>query len=86
MEVKNGLGLPSVLFLLFLTLKLTNNIDWSWWWVTSPIWIPIGILFIVFLIAFLIFLIWGIILLTKGKTSEEISEMFNKIANKKPLI
>jgi hypothetical protein len=36
-----GLSLPTVLFLIFLILKLTNNIDWSWWWVTSPLWIPI---------------------------------------------
>lgn len=27
------------LMLLFIGLKLTNYIDWSWWWVTSPLWI-----------------------------------------------
>jgi energy-coupling factor transporter transmembrane protein EcfT len=37
----NGLGFGSILFLLFLTLKLTNNIQWSWLWVFSPLWIPI---------------------------------------------
>ena len=37
----SGLGLGSVLFIVFLVLKLTGNIDWSWWWVTSPLWIPI---------------------------------------------
>ena len=26
-------------FIVFLVLKLTNVIDWSWWWVTSPLWI-----------------------------------------------
>ena len=36
----SGIGLPMVLFLIFLILKLTDNIDWSWWWVTSPLWIP----------------------------------------------
>ena len=25
-------------FIVFLTLKLTHVIDWSWWWVTAPIW------------------------------------------------
>lgn len=34
-----GLGLGTILFVVFLTLKLTNVIDWSWWWVTSPLWI-----------------------------------------------
>lgn len=38
-----GLGLGGVLFVVFLVLKLTNNIDWSWWWVTSPLWIPAAI-------------------------------------------
>jgi ABC-type multidrug transport system permease subunit len=38
-----GVGFFSLLFLLFLGLKLTNNIDWSWWWVTSPLWLPITI-------------------------------------------
>ena len=37
----SGLGLGSVLFIVFLILKLTGNINWSWWWVTSPLWIPI---------------------------------------------
>jgi len=48
-----GMGLGTVLFLIFLVLKLTDTIDWSWWWVTSPLWIPvalvIGILGIVLL-------------------------------------
>jgi hypothetical protein len=35
----NGFGLGTILFLIFLVLKLTNYIDWSWWWVTSPLWI-----------------------------------------------
>ena len=39
----NGIGLGTLLFLIFMTLKLTNYIDWSWWWVTAPLWIPIGI-------------------------------------------
>lgn len=35
-----GFGTSPVflLFLTFLALKLTNHIDWSWWWVTSPLW------------------------------------------------
>lgn len=34
-----GLGFGTVLFLIFLVLKLVGVIDWSWWWVTSPLWI-----------------------------------------------
>ncbi len=30
-----------VMFLIFMTLKLTDCIDWSWWWVSAPLWIPL---------------------------------------------
>jgi hypothetical protein len=36
----NGIGIGMVLFIVFLVLKLTGTINWSWWWVTSPLWIP----------------------------------------------
>jgi ABC-type antimicrobial peptide transport system permease subunit len=35
-----SLSLMSVLLTIFVVLKLTDNIDWSWWWVLSPIWMP----------------------------------------------
>ena len=38
-ETNNGISLNMILFLIFLVLKLTGHIDWSWWWVTSPLWI-----------------------------------------------
>jgi hypothetical protein len=48
----NGIGLGTVLFLIFLVLKLTDHIDWSWWWVTCPLWLPFAIImFIVFIIS-----------------------------------
>jgi hypothetical protein len=47
----NGLGIGTILFLIFMVLKLTNYIDWSWWWVTAPLWVPIIILGVVGLIA-----------------------------------
>ena len=37
-NVSSGVGLPGLMFLLFLGLKLTGYIDWSWWWVTAPLW------------------------------------------------
>ena len=33
-----GISLMSGMFLLFLGLKLGKVIDWSWWWVTAPLW------------------------------------------------
>lgn len=38
-----GSGFLSLLLLAFIILKLTHVIDWSWWWVLSPFWIPLGI-------------------------------------------
>lgn len=32
-----------ILFIVFLVLKLTGTINWSWWWVTSPLWIPLAL-------------------------------------------
>lgn len=37
-STSSGLGFSTVLFLIFLVLKLCNIIDWSWWWVTAPLW------------------------------------------------
>ena len=36
-----GTGFFNLLFLVFLVLKLTKVIDWSWWWITAPLWGPI---------------------------------------------
>lgn len=48
------LGLGTVLFLIFLVLKLCNVIDWSWWWVTSPLWIS-AILYVLILVGLFIY-------------------------------
>lgn len=42
-------NLVPTLTIVFLVLKLCKVIDWSWWWVLSPSWIP-AVLVIVLLI------------------------------------
>lgn len=44
-----GLLINVILFVIFLILKLMEYIDWSWWWVTSPLWI-VAILYIIIVI------------------------------------
>ena len=46
------ISFPLLLFLVFMVLKLTEVIDWSWFWVTAPIWFGIAIwaLFTLFII------------------------------------
>ncbi len=46
----------SLLFLTFLILKLCGVIDWSWWWITAPLWGGFAILALLALIGGLIFL------------------------------
>ena len=43
-KVRGGGGL---LTLLFIGLKLTGYIDWSWWWVLSPLWCPLTLVLVV---------------------------------------
>lgn len=45
-----GVGLCSLLFITFLVLKLTHVIDWSWWWITAPLWAPVILVFVIFFI------------------------------------
>lgn len=59
METENKLTIKLVtpvtliIFILFFLAKIFDKIDWSWWWVFSPLWIPF---------AFVLFFIIGWIL------------------------
>jgi uncharacterized membrane protein (DUF485 family) len=50
----SGIGIGMVLFVVFLVLKLTGNIDWSWWWVTAPLWGPITFIIVFAIVVFVI--------------------------------
>ena len=39
----SSISLGGVLFIVFLVLKLTDVIDWSWWWVTAPLWAGLAV-------------------------------------------
>lgn len=52
-----GIGFVGLLTIVFITLKLTKVIDWSWWWVLSPLWITAAIVLLFLLIGFIIFVI-----------------------------
>ena len=42
MEIKVG-SFATLLTAVFITLKLCGVINWSWWWVVSPIFISVGL-------------------------------------------
>lgn len=54
----SGVGFSGLLFIVFLVLKLTGSIAWSWWWVTAPLWAPF---FICLTIAVVLLVIVGLI-------------------------
>ena len=41
-----GIGFAGLLTIVFITLKLTHYITWSWWWVLSPLWIGFALWFV----------------------------------------
>jgi hypothetical protein len=45
----SGIGFFGLMFLIFMTLKLTGFITWSWWWVTAPLWGGFALIVIVVL-------------------------------------
>jgi len=59
--VTTSFPIASILTIVFVVLKLTNNISWSWWWVVSPLWIPLGLIAILFVVVFVFLLIKAMI-------------------------
>ena len=55
----SGISLPSTLFIVFLVLKLTGVISWSWWRVFAPLWIPLLIALAIFLVSFIVLLLFN---------------------------
>lgn len=53
-----GIGFSGLLTLVFIVLKLCHVIDWSWWWVLSPLWISFGIS-ILFIVAVALIGFWA---------------------------
>ena len=56
-DIKFSGLLPTLLTVLFVGLKLTNHIDWSWWWVLSPLWIGFAIGVVVLIIVLFLYFI-----------------------------
>ena len=49
-----GIGFVGLLTILFIGLKLTGYIAWSWFWVLSPIWISISIVLAICVVIFFV--------------------------------
>lgn len=49
-----GIGISGALGILFIYLKLTHKIDWSWLWVSAPFWGPLALVIAILLLAVVI--------------------------------
>lgn len=47
-----------LLTIAFIVLKLTHVIEWSWWWVLAPTWIPLALFLIVVIVMAIYVAIW----------------------------
>lgn len=54
----SGVGFTGLLTIVFIILKLIGKIDWSWWWVLSPIWISFALLVLFLAGAFVV--VWAL--------------------------
>ena len=50
----NSIGFVGALTIAFVVLKLMKIIDWSWWWVLSPLWISTLVAIAVIAVVFLV--------------------------------
>ena len=53
-KISSGIGFTGLLTVLFIGLKLTKVINWSWWWVLSPLWIDFALIIILIIVLYLI--------------------------------
>lgn len=49
-----GLSFGSALALVFIALKLTGHIDWTWVWVLSPLWMSAAIVLLMLLVLLIV--------------------------------
>ena len=54
-----GITFLQLLTIVFVVLKLTKYIDWSWWWVLAPLWAPVVLVIAVVFILGVIGAIFG---------------------------
>lgn len=52
------IGFPGLLAIAFMALKLCHVIDWSWWWITAPMWVTFVILMLLWLLSELFNRLW----------------------------
>ena len=57
--MNEGTSMFTLMFIVFLVLKLTGAISWSWWFITMPLWLPFSVVVCFMLFYFILILIKG---------------------------
>ena len=60
-----SIGFGTILFVVFLVLKLTGYIDWRWLWVTAPLWMSAA--FYLFVLVFIGLVVEAVVVLLAGR-------------------
>lgn len=55
--IVRGISFTGLLAIAFIVLKLTNMINWSWWWVLAPLWGPTALVILGLIFIFVIALV-----------------------------
>lgn len=59
-QATGGIGFLGLLTIVFIVLKLTNFIDWSWWWVLLPLYAVPAFIFGGAILAGIVWFLWGL--------------------------
>jgi uncharacterized membrane protein YqjE len=84
-QSSSGIGFFGLLTVLFIGLKLTNFITWSWWWVLSPLWfgfaLALAILIIALVVLMVTALLGGVIVTHTKPVSTKLQERLKNMQN-----
>lgn len=53
-NTSGAVGFLGLLTILFIGLKLTGYVNWSWWWILVPLWGPLVLLLIIIIVLVII--------------------------------
>ena len=75
----SGIGFHSLLTILFIALKLTGYVNWSWLWVLSPLWISFTLIIVVYSVMGIVYLASKATINGKAKKEENRSTFQEKL-------
>jgi len=85
-SILSNSSIGATLFIIFLVLKLTHVIDWSWWWITAPLWCGLALFIIVLLISGIVYIIKHSFFIRKNnimsRTDKERLDFLQELTNK----